>query len=233
MRKIESSGNTDRAMRLRLRAESQVTAERLLDDDAPVVGQTGGTEPGDDGREQRGRNGQIVCRMSGIAQGQLERLEGIRVVVVALDVAKLREETVQRGAVTDSAAGSDAVRCPASKLRQTPLGGSHADHWNRSAGLSGQCIERRKDHFMRKIAGHTEQNQSRRTSGHSSRQRCARTQASRYRAACCAIECPCDAFGFGSGSIGSLPSMCPPKPKRMAESIFSPKVCSCRERNRA
>jgi hypothetical protein len=27
--------------------------------------------------------------------------------------------------------------------------------------------------------------------------------------------------------------MCPPKPKRMAESSFSPKVCSSRERNHA
>jgi len=27
--------------------------------------------------------------------------------------------------------------------------------------------------------------------------------------------------------------MCPPNQKRMAESIFSPNVCSCRERNRA
>ena len=42
-----------------------------------------------------------------------------------------------------------------------------------------------------------------------------------------------DPGDLGSGSIGSSPSMCPPKPKRMAESIFSPKLCSCRERNRA
>ena len=83
MRKIESSGNTDRAMRLSSRAEARSRPNGFSTMTRALIGQARGAEPLDDRREQRGRDGEVVRRAPRIAQRLLERLEGGRVVVVA------------------------------------------------------------------------------------------------------------------------------------------------------
>ena len=65
MRKIESSGNTERATRLRFARRGEIATERLFDDDARAFGQAGGAEPLDDRGEERGRDGEVVRRTRG------------------------------------------------------------------------------------------------------------------------------------------------------------------------
>ena len=76
MRKIASSGKTDRATRLSLRAEARSRPNGFST-------MTRARRPGprrralDHGREERGRNGQVVRRAPGIAQRLLERRERV------------------------------------------------------------------------------------------------------------------------------------------------------------
>ena len=62
MRKIESSGKTRRATRLSATRAFEIAAERLLDDDARVVGEASRAEPVDHRLEQRRRDRQIERR---------------------------------------------------------------------------------------------------------------------------------------------------------------------------
>ena len=87
MRKIESSAKTERAMRLSSRAEARSRPNGFSTMTRASLGQARGAESLDDGREQRGRDGEVVGRAPGIAQRFLERREGGRVVVVAAHVA--------------------------------------------------------------------------------------------------------------------------------------------------
>ena len=83
MRKIDVFRKDRPRDAIELPRRGQVAAERLLDDDARVLGQTRGAEPLDHRLEQRRWNGEVVRRAPGIAQRLLERGERRRVVVVA------------------------------------------------------------------------------------------------------------------------------------------------------
>ena len=79
----------------------QVAPERLFDDDARLVGQARGAESLDDRGEQRRRDGEVVRRAPRAGQRLLQRGEGARIVVVALDVAQQGEQVAQGAAVVD------------------------------------------------------------------------------------------------------------------------------------
>ena len=142
-----------------LARRGQVASERLFDDDARLIGQAGGAEPLDDRREQRGRDGEVVRRAPGIAQRLLERLEGVRVVVVAAHVPEQGEEPVEGVAVVDPAGLRDAVRRALAQLLEAPLRGGNTDHRHVEDAALRHRVERRKDLLVREIAGRAEEHQ--------------------------------------------------------------------------
>ena len=159
MRKIESSGNTDNAMRLSSRAEARSSSERFFDDDARLIGQTRRAEPFDHRGEQRGRDGEVMRRAPGIAQRLLERLERFRVVVIAAHISEQGKQVLEGVAVIDPAGLPDAVRRLFAQLRQAPLRGGDAHHRHVENAAPGHRVERRKNHLVREIAGHAEDHQ--------------------------------------------------------------------------
>ena len=68
MRKIESSGNTDRATWLSSLRGGQVTSEWLFDNNARMPGQVRGTESFDHRLEERGRDRKIMRRTPSATQ---------------------------------------------------------------------------------------------------------------------------------------------------------------------
>ncbi|OIQ67084.1 hypothetical protein GALL_513420 [mine drainage metagenome] len=64
----------------------QIAAERLFDDDPPAIGQAGGLEPTNDRGEQGGWDSQVELRALRAAQGNSQRIEGGRILVVTADV---------------------------------------------------------------------------------------------------------------------------------------------------
>src|SRR6185312_9022040 len=82
----------------------EIAPEWLLDDDARATGQSFATEPLDHGREQRGRNSQVMHRTASTAEYTPQRLERARVAVVTIDILHERQQPVQSVAVD----GADA-----------------------------------------------------------------------------------------------------------------------------
>ena len=64
----------------------EVVAERLLDDDARPMGETGVGEALDDVAEQEGRDLEVEDRRVGVVNGGGQALEGLGVAEVARDV---------------------------------------------------------------------------------------------------------------------------------------------------
>jgi len=83
-----------------------------------AVGQAGGAEPLDHRREQRRRNGEIVRRTPGLAEDFLERLEGGRIVVVAVNVAQPPQQLAQDRGLDVFFRLADAVLGALAHLRQ-------------------------------------------------------------------------------------------------------------------
>src|SRR3990172_5910304 len=78
-----------RVQRLR---RGQVTAKRFLDHNARALSATRLAELMDDGFKQDGRDGEVVHRMSGLAQFPAQLLKSRRVAIVAVNIA---QETTQ------------------------------------------------------------------------------------------------------------------------------------------
>ena len=74
----------------------QIAAERLLDDDARLRGQTGGAEALDDGWKQCRRNGQVVRRARSFSESPPQRVERGCIVVVAAHIAQRGQQAVER-----------------------------------------------------------------------------------------------------------------------------------------
>ena len=79
-----------------LAGRGQVAAERLLDDHPGLVEAAGGGQPLGHGGEHARRDGQVVQRPLGVAEGLAQPLEGPGVGVVAVDVAQQRRQLGER-----------------------------------------------------------------------------------------------------------------------------------------
>ncbi len=86
MRKIEFSGNTDVRDAVEFARRGKVASEWFFNNDARVLGQTRGAKALDHRLEERGRDGQVVCRTPGAAQLLFYRRERARVLVVAAHI---------------------------------------------------------------------------------------------------------------------------------------------------
>ena len=137
----------------------QVASERLLDDDARLVGQTRGTESFDHRSEQRGRDGEVMRRAPGIPQRLPKRRERVRVVVITAHIPEQGKQVVKSAPVIDPAGLPDAVRRPFAQLRQAPLRGGNANHRHLENAAPCHRVERRKNHLVGEVAGHAENNQ--------------------------------------------------------------------------
>src|SRR5208283_4502516 len=127
--------------------------------DARAIGQARDSQPFDDGRKQRWRNGEVEGRSLGAAQCGLERLVGPRVVVVAADVAQEREKMLECRPVIDSSRSFYAVRRALAQLRQTPSRGRDADQGNVKGTPLRHRIERWEDLLVSEVSGYPEQHQ--------------------------------------------------------------------------
>src|SRR5713101_2656646 len=92
-----------------------VAAERLFDDHASAVGATRPAQLCHDRPEQRGRDREVVGRALGGAELLTNRIERRRVPVVAVDVAQLTGQLVERRGI-ESAVLLDAVARPGAEL---------------------------------------------------------------------------------------------------------------------
>ena len=165
MRKIESSGNTDLRDVVELPRGGQVASERLLDDDARMLGQVRGTEPFDHRLEERGWDGEVVRRAQSASQRLLDRRERAPVVIVPAHVTEQGHQAVQGGLIIDPARSHHAVLHAIAQIRQTPFRGGDADDRDVQCAAFRQRIERRDDHLVGEIARHTEQHQRVRMGG--------------------------------------------------------------------
>ena len=99
-------------------------------------------------------------RTAGTAERLPERAEGGGVVVVAIDIAQQRQQTVERVPVVDAAIGlRDAVPRMFAQPRQIPLRVGHPDHRDSQGAAFHQPVERREDLLMSEITGHAEKHE--------------------------------------------------------------------------
>ena len=111
---------------IQLARRDEILAEGLLDDDAGPVRAPRLSQLFYDGSEQRGRDRQVVRGVLCASELTSERLEGRRVFVVPVDVAKQSVQLCERVTV-QAAVLLDAVLRPRAQLVEGPAGLGHAD----------------------------------------------------------------------------------------------------------
>src|SRR5205823_8875516 len=183
----------------------QVAPERLLDDDARVLGAARLAETLDHGREQARRDGQVVrgsLRVD-VVQCGADRLERLGVAVVPVHVPHRLAERLERVPVVDAAPVLlDAVMGALAQVVDTPARRRHADHGDAQVAPLRHRVERGEDLLVREVSGRPEEDK-------------------RVRAR-------------GFGGLHHCPfSTCPPNSRRMAERSLSAKSASPRELNRS
>ena len=109
-----------------------------------------------DGAEQAGRDRQVEDRALCLAERLPQSLEGRWRFIVAGDV---RESTGKGGerAGVEAAVCGDAVACPLAQLLDGPVGLRHADHGHVEMSAPRQRLKRRKNLFIRQVAGRAEE----------------------------------------------------------------------------
>src|SRR5262249_8956341 len=182
----------------------QVAPEGLFDDDAGVIRAAGLAEPFDHGREQAGRDREVVRRALrlGVLQRRADRGERAGVPVVTVHVAHGLGELLERVLVVDATAVLlDAVVTSLAEVVDGPLRRRRPDHRDREMTALGKGVERGKDLLVGEVARCAEEDQ-------------------RVRV-------------LGSGVHHCPFSMWPPNSLRRAESSLSAKSASPRELNRS
>ena len=145
--------------RIELAGGRQVVAEGLLDHHPAVVGQAGGAERLHHGPEQRRRDRQVVHGRPRVPQRLGERLEGLGVAVVAVDVLEGARDALpglvldRRARLLDRAAGV------VQRLVAVPLREGDAHHRHGQGTAPGHGVQSRPDLLVREIAGGPEQDQ--------------------------------------------------------------------------
>ena len=132
-------------------------AEGLFDDDARALRGAGADELFDDGAEERGRDGEVMRGMFGVAEFAADGLEGGDVGVVTVDVAQKGAE-LGPGVGIDAAVGLDAGVRALFELIERPAGLGDADDGYIEGAAAHHRLQCRKDFLVGKISGGPEEN---------------------------------------------------------------------------
>ena len=135
-----------------------IAAERLLDDEARVDVEPALGERGNDHAKQAGGNCQIVQRPLGAAERLLQFCEGLRIVVVAIDISQEPQQLIEFRGV-GAPVLFDAVLGPALELFDCPAGLGDADDRHVDAFVADKTEKRREDLLEGEIAGSAEEHQ--------------------------------------------------------------------------
>ena len=136
----------------------EVVPERLLDDDARVLGQPGAGEARDDGAEQERRDLEVEDRLPDGADRGGEPLERVGIAEIALDVAQSRREALE-GRVVDRPAGGDRGVGVLAQVVEAPVVDRYADDRAVEHAAPLQPVERPERHHLRKVAGDAERDE--------------------------------------------------------------------------
>ena len=132
--------------------------EGLFDDDARALGGARADELLDDGAEERGWNGEVVCGVLGRAELAADGVEGGVLGVVAIDVAQKSGELFP-GVGVEAAVGFDAAARALLELVQCPAGLGDTHHRHVEGATLHHGLQRGKDLLVREISGSAEEYQ--------------------------------------------------------------------------
>src|ERR1700722_4769374 len=135
-----------------------IAAERFLDDEARVDVETALGERGDDNAKQAGGNRKIVQRPLGAAERLLQFGEGLRIVVIAIDVPQEAQELIKLSGV-GAAVLLDAVFRASLELFDGPPSLGDADDRHIDALVADEAQKRGEDLLEGEIAGSAEEHQ--------------------------------------------------------------------------
>src|ERR1700722_7958286 len=135
-----------------------IAAERFLDDEARVDVETALGERRDDNAKQAGGNRKIVQRPLGAAERLLQFCEGLRIVVVAIDISQKAQELIKLGRV-GAAVLFDAVCGSSLELFDCPACLGDADDRHIDAFVADEAQKRRENLLEGEIAGSAEEHQ--------------------------------------------------------------------------
>ncbi len=141
---------------IQLARRDEVPAEGFLDDDSGPFRASRSSQLFDDGSEERGWDRQVMRGVLCAPEFASERLEGVRIFVVAVDVAQSAAQLVERGTV-QAPVFLDALLRARAQLVEGPASLGHADHRNVEVAALGHRLQRRKDLLVRKVARRPEE----------------------------------------------------------------------------
>ena len=135
-----------------------IAAEGLLDDEARVDVETALGERGNDNAKQARGNRKIVQRPLGAAERLLQLCEGLRIVVVPVDIPQEPQQLIKLCGV-GAAVLFDAVLGSSLELFDRPACLGDADDRHVDAFVADEAQKRREDLLESEIAGSAEEHQ--------------------------------------------------------------------------
>ena len=136
-----------------------VVAERLLDDDAPGLGQAGLGQALDHSAEEEGRDLEVEDRGRGAFDRLSDALVGRGIVEVAAHVREPRGETVEDLLVELLSCSFDRLARAVSQLVVGPIVDRHADDRTVQEPALVEPVERAEGHHLRQVARDPEDDQ--------------------------------------------------------------------------
>jgi hypothetical protein len=129
----------------------QVATEWLFNDDTGTMGAAGEAKLLHDLGEEAGRDGKVVDGVLGVAELLADLVEGVDVVVVAVDVSEaLHEDGIADG--VDPSVRLKALAGVDLELVEVPAGLSDADDAHVELAAFGEALKRREDLLVGEIA---------------------------------------------------------------------------------
>src|SRR6202789_2197500 len=133
----------------------QVTPEGLLHHHARILSAARLGQPLGNRAKQAGWNRKVMKRLFRRAQLFAQLGESVRIVVVAVHVPQKARQFVER-ILVEAAESFETVLGARFKLIKIPTCFGHADDWQIEPLIANQALQRRKDLFVREIAGGAE-----------------------------------------------------------------------------
>src|SRR5262245_11464468 len=137
----------------------EVAAERLLDDDTRARRTARLAELIDDGLEEARRDGQVVGRVGRGPQLLAQALEGLRIGVVAVDVAQRADQAGERVRIEAAAVPLDTVPGARFQLIAGPAGLGDPDDRDVEVAAARQRLQRGKDLLVGEVTGRPEEHE--------------------------------------------------------------------------
>ena len=138
------------------RAEAEVVAERLLDDNACGLGQTRLRQALDHGREQERRDLEIEDRPLRGSDRLGHSLKRARVAEVALDVREPSGEALEDRLIDGLSGALDRRARVLAKVIDRPIVHGHTQHRAVQQPAPLEAVQRAKGHDLGKVAGDAE-----------------------------------------------------------------------------